>query len=252
MTGGGNWTWLIAGAVPTLIDAGTGETQHLAAVAAALERGGLAQVLVTHAHVDHISGAPALAARFPAARFHKMPWPERDGRWPVPWEPLADGSEIAAGDDVLTSVHTPGHAPDHLSFWHAGSRTIFSGDLVVKGTTVYIPARLGGDLTAYLHSLQRLIELEPLRLLPAHGAVIYEPVEILRSYIAHRLEREAQILEALRGGAHTAPAIVTRVYRGLKESLAALAAESVEAHLVKLERDGRAHRDAEAWHIIEP
>ncbi len=58
----------------------------------------LAQVLVTHGHVDHASGAPALAARFPSARFFKMPWPERDGRWPAPWEPLADASEIDAGD----------------------------------------------------------------------------------------------------------------------------------------------------------
>jgi len=252
MTGGGNWTWLIAGEVPTLIDAGTGEPSHLMAVEAALAGRPLAQVLVTHAHVDHISGAPALAARFPAARFFKLPWPGRDSRWPVAWEPLADGSRIAAGDDVLTAVHTPGHAPDHLGFWHAGSRTVFSGDLVVKGTTVYIPARLAGDLGAYLQSLQRLIDLEPARLLPAHGPVIDDPLEVLRGYIAHRLEREAQILDALRAGASDPPAIVTRVYRGLKASLAALAAESVEAHLIKLEREGRARRDAEAWHIIDP
>ncbi len=122
----------------------------------------------------------------------------------------------------------------------------------MKGTTVYIPARLKGDLAAYLPSLQRVIDLEPARLLPAHGPVVDDPVDLLRTYIAHRREREAQILEALRGGAHDPPAIVRRVYRGLKESLAALAAESVEAHLVKLERDGRARRDAEAWHIIEP
>ena len=252
MTGGGNWTWLIGGEMPTLIDAGTGEAAHLSALEEALAGRPLAQVLVTHAHVDHIAGAEALAARFPSARFHKMPWPGRDSRWPVPWEPLADGGRVAAGDGELTILHTPGHAPDHLSFWHPGSRTVFSGDLVAKGTTVYIPARLEGDLAAYLQSLQRLVDLDPARLLPAHGPVIDDPIDVLRTYIAHRLEREAQILDALRAGASDPPAIVRRVYRGLKESLAALAAESVEAHLIKLEREGRARRHAEAWHIIDP
>ena len=136
MTGAGNWTWLIRGRVPTLIDAGTGETRHLDAVAAALAGERLAQVLVTHAHGDHASGVVALAERFPGTRFFKMPWTERDGRWPAPWEPLADGQPLEAGDESLRAVHTPGHAPDHLCFWHEPSRTMFSGDLAVKGTTV--------------------------------------------------------------------------------------------------------------------
>ena len=118
-TGDGNWTWLIRGRVTTLIDAGTGEPRHLEAVAQALDGAPLSQVIVTHGHTDHASGATSLAARFPGVRFLKMPWPERDGRWPAPWEPLADGSVVPAGDEALTAVHTPGHAPDHLCFWHA-------------------------------------------------------------------------------------------------------------------------------------
>ena len=82
-TGAGNWTWLIRGRVTTLIDAGTGHPQHLEALERALDGEALVQVLVTHGHVDHASGAPALAERFPGVRFLKMPWPERDPRWPV-------------------------------------------------------------------------------------------------------------------------------------------------------------------------
>jgi glyoxylase-like metal-dependent hydrolase (beta-lactamase superfamily II) len=252
MTGEGNWTWLIRGRVPTLVDAGTGDPRHLAALEAALGGAPLAQVIVTHGHVDHASGAPALAAAFPDARFRKMPWPGRDGRWPAAWEPLQDGDRVEAGDTSLVAVHTPGHAPDHLCFWHQESRTVFGGDLAVKGTTVYIPSRLQGDLAAYVASLRRVLRLRPLRLLPAHGAIIEDPESVLRGYIEHRLEREAQVLEALRTGHQDAEAIVARVYRGLKGSLVPLAVESVEAHLVKLEREGRARRDGNAWHIIEP
>jgi glyoxylase-like metal-dependent hydrolase (beta-lactamase superfamily II) len=252
MTGEGNWTWLVPGRVPTLIDAGTGDPRHLAAVVEALGGTHLAQVLVTHAHVDHASGAPALAAAFPGTMFRKMEWPERDSRWPAPWQSITDGDEIEAGDAILVAVHTPGHAPDHVCFWHAESRTVFSGDLAVQGTTVYIPPRLSGDLAAYLSSLRRILALKPARLLPAHGPAIEDPERVLRSYIDHRLEREAQVLDALRSGAGTPAAIVERVYVGLKTSLVPMAQDTIEAHLIKLEREGRARRDDDAWHIIEP
>lgn len=252
ITGDGNWTWLIRGRVPTLVDAGTGDPRHLAAVEEALGGATLQQVLVTHGHGDHASGAPALARRFPELRFLKMPWAERDDQWAVRWEPLADGEVIDAGDTSLTVVHTPGHSPDHACFWHAETRTLFCGDLAIKGTTVWIPTRLQGDLTAYLASLERGLALDPARLLPAHGPVIDEPAPLLRGYLEHRRERDAQILAALRAGDSTPPQIVARVYTGLADSLVPLAHESVTAHLIKLERDGRARRVGDAWNIIEP
>jgi glyoxylase-like metal-dependent hydrolase (beta-lactamase superfamily II) len=252
MTGKGNWTWLIPGRVPTLIDAGTGQQAHLSTLEHALGGARLAQVLVTHAHTDHASGAPAIASRMPGARFRKMPWPERDAKWPVPYEALADGQEVEAGDTTLLTVHTPGHAPDHLSFWHAGTRTLFSGDLAVKGTTVWIPAHLQGDLAVYLASLERVIALEPNRLLPAHGPVIDEPESVLRAYIQHRLEREQQILDALERGDSTPDEIVARVYGGIKAELIPMAREGVIAHLVKLERERRIQRDGDHWRSINP
>jgi hydroxyacylglutathione hydrolase len=238
--------------VPTLIDAGTGEARHLDALVDALAGERLAQVVVTHAHVDHASGVVALAGRFPGARFLKMPWAERDGRWPAAWEPIVDGEVIDAGDDAVVAVHTPGHAPDHLCFWHEPSRSLFSGDLAVKGTTVYIPPNLKGDLADYLASLERVLALRPARLLPGHGDVIDDPEAVLRGYLEHRREREEQILTALRTTDATPDALVPLIYRGLKENLFQVARETVLAHLLKLEREGRATRRGGSWHIMEP
>ena len=252
ITGDGNWTWLIPGRLPTLVDAGTGERAHLDEVDKALAGTRLEQVLVTHGHVDHASGAPALRDRFGVTRFLKLPWSERDTKWPVDWTPIEDGDVIAAGDTHLVAIHTPGHSPDHLCFWHEESRTVLCGDLAIKGTSVWIPARLGGNLAAYLASLERVLALKPARMLPAHGPVIDEPARVLRGYIGHRLEREEQVIAALRAGDQTPEAIVARVYRGLKESLVPLAQESVVAHLLKLEQEGRARRAQDAWIMIDP
>ncbi len=258
ITGAGNWTWLIPGRIPTLIDAGTGDPRHIGALVSALRSGSsaasipLAQVLVTHAHTDHAGGALAIAEEFPGARFLKMPWLERDTKWGVTWERLADGDVIEAGDTTLTAIHTPGHAPDHLCFWHEETHTLFGGDLAIAGTTVWIPISLQGDLVDYLASLERVLALAPARILPAHGDIIEDPGKVLRGYLTHRAEREAQVLAALRDGNHHPDAIVEHIYRGLKERLIPMARESVLAQLLKLEREGRVRRDGEAWHMMDP
>ena len=250
LTGDGNTTWLIPGHVPTLIDAGTGEPQHLEALERALAGARLAQVLVTHTHVDHASGAAAIAQRMPHVRFLKMPWPEQDAAWCVRWEPLTDGSSVAAGDSALTAVHTPGHSPDHLCFWHQESRLLFCGDLAWQGSTVVIPPSHGGDISAYLASLERVIQLAPAEMLPAHGPVIDHPIELLREYIAHRALREQQVIAALRTGITDPTQLVRRIYPALAPPLVPVARESVLAHLLKLEREGKAVRDEERWRPV--
>lgn len=251
LTGAGNITWLLPGSIPTLIDAGTGDSRHLKALDEALGGARLAQVLVTHNHSDHASGVLALQEHIADVRFSKLAWPDRDSRYPVSWDPLVHGQFIDTGDGILEVIHTPGHAPDHVCFWHAETRTLFGGDLAIQGTTVVIPASTGGDLGAYLTSLKRVLTLQPARILPAHGPVITNPEELLRGYIRHRLEREQQILDALRTGASTVEEIVACIYINLQESLRTMAADSVLAHLRKLEQEQQLIHNGENWSIRE-
>jgi glyoxylase-like metal-dependent hydrolase (beta-lactamase superfamily II) len=247
-TGAGNNTYLVLGARPALIDAGSGEGRHLDDLAAALAaagdepggHGALEHVLVTHAHSDHAAGAAAISSRWPGATFAKFPWPERDARYSVTWTAIADGDALPAGDGVLRAVHTPGHSPDHLCFFDAHSGVLFGGDLLVNGGTVVIPASAGGSVAQYLTSLGRVLELHPRRVLPAHGTPIEHPVPLVKSYIAHRMMRERQVLDALAHGPATVEALVQRLYAGLKPGVERAAAESVLAHLQKLDAEARA------------
>ena len=109
LTGRGNNTWLIDGALPTLIDAGVGAPGHLDAISEVLGDRPLARVLVTHGHADHASGVPALRARWPRLDVFKWPQPGEQGG-----QPLSDGQTLRAGDADLIALHTPGHAVDHV------------------------------------------------------------------------------------------------------------------------------------------
>ena len=248
-TGAGNNTYLIAGEIPTLVDAATGEAAHLRALGDALAPARLAQVLVTHAHPDHADGCGPIAHRWPDAGFRKMPWPQRDRLQSVECVSVADGDRISAGDGTLLAVHTPGHAPDHLCFLDEASGTLFSADLVVPGSSVVIPASRGGSLAQYLASLRRVLVLAPARMLPAHGRAIDDPAVVLNQHLEHRQRREDQIVAALRAGHRRPDTIVDRLYEWLDPGLKRLAQESVVAHLVKLQEETRARSDGDEWEL---
>jgi glyoxylase-like metal-dependent hydrolase (beta-lactamase superfamily II) len=141
---------------------------------------------------------------------------------------------------------TPGHSPDHLTLWHADSRTLLVGDMLVQGSTVVIPASHGGSLSEYLKSLERMKQLNPVRALPAHGPVIEDPLALIDHYVKHRAQREAQIVERL-SNASTVESITSAIYPSVTLELVPMARESVLAHLQKLETDGRVARDGDRW-----
>jgi len=246
MTGAGNWTYLIGSSRPVLIDAGVGHASHLDALASAAASGP-SHVLVTHAHSDHITGAPAIHQRWPGAMLSKHPWPARDPQ--LPWARLDEGAIVPTDDGDLTVLHTPGHSPDHLTLWHPESRTLFAGDMLVQGSTVVIPASHGGSLAAYLQSLRRMLQLNPARAFPAHGPVIEDPAALIEHYFAHRAQREAQVLDLLAAGTSTVDGLTAKIYPSISDNLLAMARESVLAHLVKLEFEGRAARADAHWSI---
>jgi len=250
-TGAGNNTYLVPGPRPLLIDAGVGDPRHLDEVGRALGNTPLARVIVTHNHSDHAAGVTALAARWPGAVFSKFPWPGRDGRYAVGWVPLEDGQVVEAGAGRLVVVWTPGHAPDHVCLFDPESKVLFGGDLLVRGSTVVIPASAGGSLARYLTSLERVRELHPSRVLPAHGDPIDHPEALIDAYVEHRLQRERRILEALAAGAATPASIVPLAYDALRPELVAFARDSVLAHLVKLEEEEKVRRDGEEWRSLK-
>jgi glyoxylase-like metal-dependent hydrolase (beta-lactamase superfamily II) len=221
------------GAEPALIDAGVGAPSHVEEIARALEGRELSRTLVTHGHADHASGAPALKARWPNVELAKFA--PSDG---LRWRALTDGDRIPAGDSLLTVIHTPGHALDHVCFWNPATRELFAGDMLSLGTTIMIPAGRGGGLRAYMTSLERLAALGPARVFPGHGVIIEKPVELITEYLAHRRMREEQVRQCLAEGLSDASAIVERLYPGLPAGLVAAARATIEAHIEKLREDG--------------
>ena len=224
----GNNTWLLEGPPAILIDAGVGNAEHVAAIANALDGVELAVVLLTHGHVDHVAGVPALLDRWPGAVV-------RGGGVGVP---LTDGELLTAGATELEALHTPGHAPDHFCFLDRQTRDVYCGDLARRGGTVVIPASRGGDLREYLASLERIRDLRPARLLPAHGPIVDDPAKLIEEYLAHRAERSRQICAALAEGYTTAEDIVARIYPQLPASLRPAAVETVRAHLAVIGEGG--------------
>jgi glyoxylase-like metal-dependent hydrolase (beta-lactamase superfamily II) len=249
-SGGQVHAYLLHGAVPTLVDTPPGGDSFIGDVETALHTAGdgpLAQVIVTHAHPDHIDGAAAVKARWPEAVFRKRaPLPEGDG---IAWQVIEKEPTLTAGSTEVWVLHTPGHAPDHSCLLEVRSGTMVGGDLAINGNTVAIPADHGGNLRQYLESLRSVLELQPRMILPGHGDPILQPASLLRGYISHRLAREQQVLECLAAGLLTADAIVDRLYAATADALKPAARQNVLAHLQKLVEDRRVERAGDVWHL---
>jgi glyoxylase-like metal-dependent hydrolase (beta-lactamase superfamily II) len=225
----GTRTYLLGASA--ILDPGPAIPSHVDALRGAMPR--LRTILITHRHGDH---APAA-----------VPLKEATGAEIIaPRDVLDDtavGRRVTGGDSLtidgtrIDIIATPGHTNEHVCYFTSDG-DLFTGDTILGfGTTAIFPP--DGHMGEYLRSLQTLRDLQPRRIYPAHGPTRDDALALIDEYIAHRLQREQQVLDALAAGASTVPEIRARIYTHLDRRLHVAAEIQIEAHLVKLREEGR-------------
>jgi len=216
------------------------------------------EIILTHYHPDHIAGVNALndflershQRRIPVAAHRSTAEPLK-GQVEVD-RFIEDNDLIEMEDMRLRALFTPGHAHGHLCLYDERTGALLSGDNIVGFGSVLIDPT-DGNMRDYLASLRRMRALPKLTVLfGGHGPPVANPYDKIDQYIAHRLEREANILKAVRAGASTPAEIVARVYTDVNPKALPMAERAVLAHLEKLVTDGLVWQDAESFYAQYP
>ncbi len=250
MTGPGTNTYLVGGGRRNewaVIDPGPAMPEHVDAVLAAAP-GPIRWILATHTHIDHSPAANALHQHTHASVLGRVArHPDRQDDTFAPVRELAHGERLHCGDVTLRVVHTPGHASNHLCYLLEEEKLLFTGDHVMQASTVVINPP-DGDMAAYLDSLRALLAEDIEWLAPGHGFLMAQPQSALQAIIAHRLRREAKVVNALRArGPAALEALLPAVYDDVDPRMLPVAARSLLAHLDKLRGDGMARQDGDRW-----
>ncbi len=254
----GTQTHLVGRETLAVIDPGPDDPRHLAALLAAIDARPVTAIVITHTHRDHSPLSRALKAATGAPIIGCAPLamedlgPRADAAFDFDYAPdrvLADGEAIAGDGWTLEAVATPGHTSNHLAFALPQAEALFSGDHVMGwSTTIVSPP--DGDMTAYMASLEKLMQREDRVYYPGHGEAIDNPRRLVRGMLGHRKQREGQILRLLHAGTGDVPAMVERMYAGIDRRMWPAAERSVLAHLIDLARRGLAIEEGTSWRSV--
>jgi glyoxylase-like metal-dependent hydrolase (beta-lactamase superfamily II) len=102
-------------------------------------------------------------------------------------------------------------------------------------------------MTAYMASLSKLYERTDKVYFPAHGPQVDKTRQFVRGMIGHRRQRENQIVRLMEAGTARIADMVPQMYKSVDQRLWPAAERSVLAHLIDLERKGRATRYEDQW-----
>lgn len=254
-TGTGTFVVGEAGGTVAVIDPGPADPAHIAALIDSLAGETVSHIVITHTHMDHSPAAPALKAATGALIVGCAPLmlnddgPRADAGFDPTYAPdivMADGDSVSGPGWTLTAVATPGHTSNHLCFALEQEKALFTGDHVMGwSTTVVAPP--DGDMADYMASLQKLIGRDDAIYHPTHGEPVTDPQRFVKHLLAHRRQRETQILRAIDEGLVTIPAMVAAMYAMVDKRLHPAAGRSVLAHLIDLETRGQVIRAEERW-----
>ena len=235
LTGTNSYVIDAGGGEAVVVDPGPVIERHLdALVANARERAlRITTILLTHGHPDHAPGAAPLKART-GARVLAHPFSDvpRDG------DAILD-ADLRVGDLSLRIVDAPGHTFEHIAIYEPHERALFTGDVILgEGTVVIAPP--GGAMRPYQATLRRFATefAQAERIYGGHGPVVDDAQAKIAEYIAHRQAREAELLDALRGGAQTIPELVLAIYGTARPILWPAMARQMLAYLIALAQEG--------------
>lgn len=245
----GTGTYIIGRDQVAVIDPGPRNEQHVDAILAATRGEQITSVLITHTHNDHSPATELLLNHCDARTYGFGPHGagknteddvvvEEGGDMTFqPDELVTHGDRVSGGEWEVECVYTPGHTSNHICYRLDGEGVLFTGDHVMGWSTSVISPP-DGDMASYMKSLELLLEHSDEKYWPTHGPAITQPQVHVQAFIAHRLEREDQIMQQLKQRRHLIADMVPIMYKDVDLRLHPAAARSVYAAvLYMLDKD---------------
>jgi len=256
----GTGTYIVGRNKVAIIDPGPADSDHIDAILKATRGETITHILVTHTHLDHSPGCVLLQKHTDAKTYafgkHGLGRTRDESDFGADWqfvpdEKLADGQILESESWSLTSVFSPGHAANHLSFYLPLERALFCGDAVMGwSTTIVSPP--DGNMVDYMHTLDRLLARDDDIYYPTHGAPITAPANYVQALYDHRLEREQQVIDCVAAGVHSVNSMLPVVYSELDPAMYPAAARSLLATIECLVAKRRLHKDGENYFLSSP